>query len=59
MRGVREVLTKRALTVPQKMEKTALPMMKIGATFASKKVSRVSDILSITLTKFELVIKYK
>ena len=59
MRGVKEVLTKRALTVPQKMEKTELPMMKMGATFAPKKVSGVSDILSITCSKFELVIKYK
>ena len=54
-----KVLTSRALTTPQNMENKALPMMKMGATFAPKKVSCVSDILNDNLNKQVFVIKYK
>jgi hypothetical protein len=50
------LLTIKAFTTPQKMENNELPMMKMGATFAVKKVSCVPALSGITLARYVLVI---
>jgi hypothetical protein len=40
---MRRILTSTAFITPQKIAKTALPMMKAGATFVSKNVVDVSE----------------